>query len=214
MRKTSYVLTAFAVILTTVLTILSLTRNDWVVARYQSDVLNSSYEAKYGLARVCERLVVNLPGRGSPKFEDFQCRRFPTRDDDKCSSDNQYFCAAWTSAGYAVELAIGFGALSLITIALGVSTHSRRRRIWRAVAGLVILQSIFQLLAFALVVDMFRTSRFPTFEDAKLGPALIFDAVAWVFGILTAISVISTGIAADRGHRWAAGNRAYQPIAG
>ncbi|KAJ7497301.1 hypothetical protein FB451DRAFT_224924 [Mycena latifolia] len=214
MRKTSYALTAVAVIFTTVLTILGLTRNDWVVARYQSDTLNSSYEAEYGLAQVCERLIINLPGRGSPKFEDFECRRFPTRDKDNCSDENQTFCAAWTSAGYAVELAIGFGALSLITIAIGVSTHSRRRRIWRAVAGLVVLQSLFQLVAFALVVDMFRTSRFPTFDDAKLGLALIFDAVAWVVGVLTAISVISTGMAADRGHRWAAGNRAYQPIDG
>jgi hypothetical protein len=49
---------------------------------------------------------------------------------------------------------------------------------------------------------------------ALTGPALVFNAVAWVFGVLTAISVILTGMAADRGKRWAAGNRAYQPIEG
>ncbi|KAJ7462314.1 hypothetical protein B0H11DRAFT_2055066 [Mycena galericulata] len=211
MRKTSYAVTAVAVIITTVFTVLCLIRSDWIISRYQA--LNSSYEAKYGLSTVCERLVINLPGRGSPRFEEFECRKFPDREKDDCK-DNQFFCAAWTSAGYAVGLAIGFGALSLVTILIGVSTHSRRRRIWRAVAGFVILHSLFQLVAFVLVVDMYRTARFPTFEDAKLGPALVFNAVAWVLGVLTAVSVIFTGMSADRGKRWAAGNRAYQPIDG
>jgi hypothetical protein len=49
---------------------------------------------------------------------------------------------------------------------------------------------------------------------ALTGPALVFNAVSWVSGVLTAISVILTGMAADRGKRWAAGNRAYQPIEG
>ncbi|KAJ7770238.1 hypothetical protein DFH07DRAFT_806229 [Mycena maculata] len=210
MRKTSYVVTAVAVILTTVFTVLSLVRTDWVVAKY--DALNSTatYQAKYGLSTVCQRLVITLPGGGFHKFE---CRDFPDRKKDDCE-ENQFFCAAWTSAGYAVELAIGFGALSLVTILIGISTHSRRRRIWRAVAGLVILHSVLQLVAFSLVVDLYRTGRYPTFEDAKLGPALIFNTVAWVLGVLTATSVIVTGMAADRGKRWAAGNRAYQPIDG
>jgi len=34
-------------------------------------------------------------------------------------------------------IAIGFSAVSLAAIIFGVTTHSRRRRIWRAVAGLV-----------------------------------------------------------------------------
>ncbi|KAJ6593906.1 hypothetical protein B0H19DRAFT_1092690 [Mycena capillaripes] len=211
MRKTSYAVTAIAVILTTVFTILSLTRTDWVVTRF--DALGSHYEAKYGLSKACERLVINLPGNGS-RLEDFKCRRFPTRDEDSCSDENRYFCGAWTSARYAVELAIGFGVLSFVTVLVGVSTHSRQRRIWRAVAGLVVLHAVLQLVAFALVVDLYRTSRFPTFTEAKLGPALVFNAVAWVLSVLTAISVILTGMAADRGKRWAAGNRAYQPIAG
>ncbi|KAJ7680328.1 hypothetical protein DFH06DRAFT_1162668 [Mycena polygramma] len=209
MRKTSYAITALAVICTTIFTILSLTRTDWVVTRYEA--LNASYEAKYGLAKVCQRLVI---GRGSPRFEDFECRKFPMREKDSCDEENQFFCAAWASAGYAVQLAIGFGALSLVTVLFGVSTHSRRRRIWRAIAGLIVLQSLLQVVAFALIVDLYRTGRYPTFDDARLGPALIFNAVAWVFGILTAISVIVTGTAADRGKRWAAGNRAYQPIEG
>ncbi|KAJ7189610.1 hypothetical protein B0H12DRAFT_1012981 [Mycena haematopus] len=204
MRKTSYAVTALAVICATVFTILSLTRTDWVVARYNMDAL--SYEAKYGLSQVCQRVVLDLPGGGS-KFERANCRKFPSRDEEDCD-ENSYFCAAWTSAGYAVEVAIGFGALSLVAILLGVSTSARRRRVWRAVAGFIIFQSLLQLVAFILIVDLYRTSRYPTFEDAKLGPALIFNAVAWIFGVLTAVTVIITGTEADRGKRWAAGNRA------
>ncbi|KAJ7096317.1 hypothetical protein C8R44DRAFT_374235 [Mycena epipterygia] len=213
MRKTSYAVTAVAVIFTTVLTVLCLTRNDWVVTRYELG--ESSYEAKYGLSKECARLMVQFPGHGSPRVEKpFDCRKFPTRKQDNCDEENQFFCAAWTSAGYMVELAIGFGALSLVSIVIGLSTHSRRRRIWRAVAGLVILHSLLLLIAFALVVDMYRTSRYPTFDHAKLGPGLILNAIAWVFGVITAISLVVTGMAADRGKRWAAGNRAYQPIHG
>ncbi|KAJ7188259.1 hypothetical protein C8R46DRAFT_979288 [Mycena filopes] len=209
MRTTSYAIAAVAVICTTVFTILSLTRIDWVVATYKSDVVNSSYQVKYGLTKVCERLEIGT------KFEAFECRKFPSREEDKCDDQNRLFCAAWASAGYAVQIAIGFGALSLAAILVGVSTHSRRRRIWRVAAGLIVLHAAFQVAAFALIIDMYRTSRFPiTFENARLGPALAFNAVAWVFGVLTAISVISTGMAADRGKRWAAGNRAYQPIPG
>jgi len=204
MRKTSYAITALAVVCTTVFTILSLTRTDWVVAKYKVDAL--SYEGKYGLSQVCQRVVLDLPGGGT-KFERANCRKFPSREQDDCD-DSRSFCAEWTSAGYAVELAIGFGALSLVTILIGISTSARRRRVWRAVAGFIVLQSLLQLVAFALIVDAFRVSRYPTFEDAKLGPALVFNAVAWVFGLLTALTVIVTGTEADRGKRWAAGNRA------
>jgi len=184
------------------------------VAKYQSDtILNARYEAKYGLSKVCERLVIDFPGGGSSTRKNFECRKFP--DKENCDDENRFFCAAWTSAGYAVELAIGFGALTLVTIVVGVTTHSRRRRIWRAVAGLVVFHAILQMVAFVLVVDQYRTGRFPTtFLEVKFGPALVFNAVAWVSGVLTAISVILTGMAADRGKRWAAGNRAYQPIEG
>ncbi|KAK7057182.1 hypothetical protein R3P38DRAFT_2839780 [Favolaschia claudopus] len=206
MRKTSYAITALAVICTSIFTILSLTRRDWVVARYGGESDSLRYEGKYGLSQLCQRVVLDLPGGGT-KFERAKCRKFPSRDADDCD-ENSYFCAAWTSAGYAVEVAIGFGALSLVAILVGVSASARRRRVWRAVAGFIIFQSVLQVVAFALIVDLYRTSRYPTFEDAKLGPALIFNVVGWVFGILTAVAVIVTGTEADRGKRWAAGNRA------
>jgi len=34
-------------------------------------------------------------------------------------------------------IAIGFSAVALAAIVFGVTTHSRRRRIWKAVTGLV-----------------------------------------------------------------------------
>lgn len=58
---------------------------------------------------------------------------------DHCEEENQTFCTAFTSARYATELGMGFATLALVALLIGVSTHSRRRRIWRAVAGLVAL---------------------------------------------------------------------------
>lgn len=67
---------------------------------------------------------------------------------DRCDKENRAFCAEWTSAGYIDQVAIGFGAVSLVTILFGVSTHSRRRRIWRAVAWLVFFQGVLLLVSF------------------------------------------------------------------
>ncbi|KAF7321309.1 hypothetical protein MKEN_00651100 [Mycena kentingensis (nom. inval.)] len=227
MRKASYALTALAAVFITILNILALTRVDWsvprthsfpfltaprVVATYKSGALNSTLEAKYGLKTVCTRLEINLPG-GS-RYEKPNCRAFPTRGDDYCDEENSTFCALWSSAEYATEVAIGFGALALVAIAVGVSTHSRRRRIWRAVAGLVAVQALLQVTAFAIVVDQYRMARYPTFEDALLGPGLWLTTVAWILGVLTTSATVVTGLAADRGKKWAAGRRAYEPILG
>ncbi|KAJ7287526.1 hypothetical protein C8J57DRAFT_1049162 [Mycena rebaudengoi] len=213
MRKTSYAVTAAAVIFTTVISILCLLRHDWLVVRYDTPV-NAHYEGKYGLTEVCERLSIRLPG-GSQQYEDFKCRKFPTRDNDRCNDDNRMFCTEWArqvllpdildNAGYAVEIAIGFGALSLVTIILGVSTRSRRRSLWRAVAGLVMRGSVSKF--YSRFIAALTVGRIP-------GPAFILNAVCWVIGILTAVGVITTGISADQGKKWAAGNRAYRPILG
>jgi hypothetical protein len=34
-------------------------------------------------------------------------------------------------------MAVGFGVMALLSLLIGVSTHSRRRRVWKAVAGFV-----------------------------------------------------------------------------
>jgi len=44
------------------------------------------------------------------------------------------------------------------------------------------------------------------------GAGYVFNTLSWVFGLLIVAGVIVTGLAADSGHRWAAGNRAYRLI--
>lgn len=46
------------------------------------------------------------------------------------------------------------------------------------------------------------------------GTAYVLNTVSWVLALVTGGAVIVTGISAEKGHRWAAGNRAYQPIEG
>ncbi|KAJ3973468.1 hypothetical protein EV361DRAFT_899780 [Lentinula raphanica] len=42
----------------------------------------------------------------------------------------------------------------------------------------------------------------------------ILNTFGWIFSVLIATGVVLTGIFADRGHKWAAGNRAYRRIDG
>ena len=44
------------------------------------------------------------------------------------------------------------------------------------------------------------------------GPAWYINLLSWVFSFLIVFGVIWTGNAADKGHKWAAGNRAYTRI--
>lgn len=46
------------------------------------------------------------------------------------------------------------------------------------------------------------------------GLGYVLNVVSWIFAIAVVFGVVTTGLSADAGHRWAAGNRAYQPIAG
>jgi hypothetical protein len=94
---------------------------------------------RYGLMERCQHKVVE---DGRLKYVDDKCRPFPMLVKDRCEQENRSFCTAWTSARYATELAMGFAALALVALTIGVSTHSRRRRIWRAVAGLVALHGM------------------------------------------------------------------------
>lgn len=89
----------------------------------------------------CERTLVSIPGpsNGRLEYSDYQCRPFPLRVQDGCEKENRLSCAKWVSAQYFTELGIGFAAMALAALLIGVSTHSRRRRVWRAVAGLVLL---------------------------------------------------------------------------
>jgi hypothetical protein len=109
---------------------------------HSPEIFNTKITTTYGLSQRCEQQITRIPGpngRGKFEYTDFECRNFPAKVADHCEQENEAFCAAWTSARYVVELAIWCSALSLCAIVFGVSTHSRRRRIWRAVAGLVLL---------------------------------------------------------------------------
>lgn len=105
------------------------------------EVLKTKVTISYGLNQECVLTLTEFPsGNGEIMYREYECREFPAKD--RCEDENKYFCNAWTSAGYFEQVAIGFAALSLAAILLGISTHSRRRRIWRAVAGLVALQGV------------------------------------------------------------------------
>jgi len=214
MRKTSYFVTFCLVAAILIINIISSRRPDWLVVRYE-EVLYTKVTEYYGLTKTCELTVSEIPGRsdqGKITYRKYECRDFPGKETDRCEKENKAFCAAWTSAGYLDQIAIGFAAVSLVAILFGVSTHSRRRRIWRAVAGLVLLQAACQIATFAIVTDAYRMSSYPTFEHARPGVAYVLHTVSWIFSILVALGVLLTGISAGAGHKWAAGNRAYQPI--
>ncbi|KAF8625400.1 hypothetical protein AX15_005368 [Amanita polypyramis BW_CC] len=202
MRKTSWAFTFVAVVITLIAGVLSLTRPDWLVAK-NPEVLHAKVTVYYGLMRRCELDEVNIPGpsNGKLSYTSYKCRKFPAPVSDGCDKEHRKFCAVWTTAGYASELSIGFGALSILAIFFGVSTHSRRRRIWRAVASLVSLQAIFQIMAFAIVTDAYNELLYPTFDYARPGLAYVLSILTWVVGVLTVLGVVTTGISAEKGHR-------------
>lgn len=111
-----------------------------LVTTYGFDLANATSTIRYGLTQRCERSFVSIPGpSGRLEYSDYQCRPFPLGVQDGCDDENRISCAKWGSAQYFTELGIGFAAMALAALLIGASTHSRRRRVWRAVAGLVIL---------------------------------------------------------------------------
>jgi len=207
----SYVVTFFITFIILILNVVSAERPDWLVITNPQVVKGVKETIRYGLMERCHRKVVE---DGRLKYVDYKCRPFPLRVKDRCEEENRYFCTAFTSARYATELGMGFAAMALVALLIGVSTHSRRRRIWRAVAGLVALHATFQLVAFALITEVYRRHLYAPFDNAKLSAGYYMNAASWIVGMLVAGGVVTTGISADKGHAWAAGNRAYRPISG
>ncbi|KAI0949299.1 hypothetical protein AcW1_008953 [Taiwanofungus camphoratus] len=216
MRKTSYVVAFFAVVVTLILNVMSARRPDWLVVN-NPEVFHSRVTVQYGLTKRCDRQVVVVPGLPDGSrlaYTDYKCRPFPNRVTDNCEKENKVFCMVWSTAGYFSELGAGCAVVACLALLFGVSTHSRRRRIWRAVAGLTALHVVFQVAAFAVVTHLYRLAWFPSFERARPGTAYVLNTVSWILGILVTIGIVTTGISANKGHRWAAGNRAYRPIEG
>jgi len=165
MRKTSYVVTFFVTLVILVLNVLSAERPDWVVIHKPEVIDGVKTTIRYGLMERCQRKVVE---DGRLKYVDYKCRPFPMRVMDRCEQENRHFCTAFTSARYATELGIGFASVALVALLIGVSTHSRRQRIWRAVAGLVALHATFQLIAFALITEVYHRHLYAPFDHAQL----------------------------------------------
>ncbi|RPD59759.1 hypothetical protein L227DRAFT_575754 [Lentinus tigrinus ALCF2SS1-6] len=215
MRKSSYVIAFFAVALTLVLNILSVQRPDWLIVS-DSDIIHDKVVVEYGLNRRCETSIIQLPSPSGAKrtYVGYDCRPFPIREVDGCDKGNKKFCMIWSTAGYFGELGIGFAIVACLAILFGVTTHSRRRRIWKSASVLVALHVLSNITAFAVVTEMYRTEAFPTFNHARPGLAYVLNTISWVLGIFITAGVVTTGISANKGHRWAAGNRAYRPIDG
>ncbi|TBU48621.1 hypothetical protein BD309DRAFT_949156 [Dichomitus squalens] len=215
MRKLSYVVAFFAVIGTMILNILSVQRPDWLVTK-RPDIIHKEVVVSYGLASRCELRVMEVPAPsgGTLTYTSYDCRPFPKRVEDGCEKENKAFCMIWGTSSYFAELGIGFAVVACLAIIFGVTTHSRRRRIWKSASFLVALHVISQIVAFAIVTDLYRRDSFPTFERARPGLAYVLNVVSWVLGTLVTAGIVITGNAAKHGHQWAAGNRAYRPISG
>jgi len=213
MRKTSYALAFLAVAATFVLNILSLTRPDWLVVE-TPEVLHTKIIITYGLSRQCQQTITRIsgPNNGKLEYSDYECRDFPMKVKDGCEEEYGSFCTAWSSARYFEEIAAWSAGVTLLAIGFGASTGSRRRRVWRVVAGLVMVHAIFQIFTFGIITDLYSSSRFTNFENARIGAAYVLNIVTWILSVFITIAVITTGISAAHGHRWAAGNRAYTSI--
>ncbi|TEB38310.1 hypothetical protein FA13DRAFT_1725966 [Coprinellus micaceus] len=223
MRKTPYVISFFTILLTFVFNVTSVRRADWLVTKSHSDVLHTTVTTSYGLTKACELIITRLPtggggddnsDNGKITYRDYKCRPFPSQANDGCDKDNRSFCSTWTGAGYVEYLALGFSAVAPLAFLFGMSTHSRRRRIWRALVGLTMLQTVTGVIAFAMITDSFEKDRYPPFEHAKPGTAYVLSTMAWILSFLVTLGVGTTGLAAEKGASWAAGSRGYQPIDG
>lgn len=100
------------------------------------EILNIRTTVSYGFTERCEE--IRYPG-SDRDLVSFECRPFPIKDSDKCDGTYKSFCTLWYTAGYVSYLALGFGAVACLAIVFGVSTHSRRKRIWKVVAALIAL---------------------------------------------------------------------------
>lgn len=94
------------------------------------------------------------------------------------------------------------------------------------------LLAVCQISTFALITEMYYNSEYPSFDQARpgessiairrildfidippIGIAYVLHTITWILSIMISLSVLLTGVSADAGHRWAAGNRPYRPIA-
>ena len=104
------------------------------------DLLGTRTVIHYGLFERCELQQVHIPGggpNGRIDYSNYSCRAFPQRKLDACDDENRNFCLLWSSAAYIAVVSAFVGGTAALGLVFGVTTHSRRRRVWRAVVVLV-----------------------------------------------------------------------------
>ena len=113
-------------------------RKNRLVVKYK-EVLYTTITVFYGLSQRCQ-LQITQTDDGKLSYRNYDCRRFPTPENEYCDKDEyKYPCAAWSGANFFDQAALGFGVVALLAVLIGVTTHSRRRRTWKIVAVLVFL---------------------------------------------------------------------------
>ncbi|KAH6913821.1 hypothetical protein BKA70DRAFT_1259547 [Coprinopsis sp. MPI-PUGE-AT-0042] len=217
MRKTAYGLVFFGLGIALTLNAIAMSRTDWLYVKTVSDVLHTTITDSYGLHKMCELTVTEVPGPGGGgkdeiSYRNYECRPFPNSVKDKCDGKNSGFCTTWTGAAYVDYVSVGFAVVALASVLFGVSTRSRRMRIWKALAGLAAAQTASAIITFAMITDTWRRERYPGFQHAHAGPAYVMCLLSWIISLLVTIMIIVNGWAAEKGYRWAVGNRRYEPI--
>lgn len=104
------------------------------------DILGTRTVVHYGLFERCELQVIRIPGGGSSghiDYTSYSCRPFPQRKLDGCEDEFRNVCALWSSAAYVAVISAALGVTAALGLIFGVTTRSRRRRVWKAVVALV-----------------------------------------------------------------------------
>jgi len=212
MRKFGYFISFLAVIASITLTIVSQAIPNWIT--YTSPkALPGRFTASYGLYERCDSSYIPLPGSNGG-YASRTCTRFPspTECDRLREAGEGQFCLLWHSAGYVSQLSVVFGVAGVVSIMAASLSRARRRSLWQVVVGLVGLRAASQIASMSLIVHLWRTWDYPAFEGSNLGSSFFVNLSSWVLDLLITFGVAITGFAADAGHSWAAGRRAYRPI--
>jgi len=144
---------------------------------------------------------------------EYKCRKFPARS--TCERDGESFCIAWSSAGYASQLSVIFATAALLALTLAnISTRARRRTAWKIVSSLVAFHGLLQITTMALVAQLLRSYPANFAQGTHLSISFWLNTTSWVLDVLLVVGLVTTGIYAEKGHRWAAGRRPYHPIPG
>lgn len=207
MRKAGYFISFLAVIASLALTIVSQALPNWLFVSTPKK-WPARFEVSYGLYERCETDWLSLGGNGG--YISHTCARFPSRTE--CENGNGQFCVLWSTAGYMSQLSSVFAVAAVVSIFAAALSRARRRKMWEIVATLIGLRAACQILAMSLIVHLWRTWDYPAFRNANLSSSFFINLASWILDVLISIGVAATGLAANAGHTWAAGGRAYRPI--